>query len=293
MNTMVRRTPASLPGESKALARKSKVLPMRSALSMLVALLGLLLVPFLPLSPESATLRADTVYLTNGSAIDGVVLGKHEGMVILQIGNLGKMEIPEKEIVTIEKNARTGPVNPERGDSKKEKPIEKPGEGESGEKEGSGKKSGSGGSDEKKEIDPELKKEIEQLVYDLTRQRSTVRTRAESKLIAIGDDAVPFVRTVAGHASEQTRIAAFRILKKHPQSASSEVAIGALTDANRFVRKLAWETLQEISGENWVFPWDDSATDRERESAKVRWTDWWKKEQARLEEEAARKKDRD
>ena len=80
---------------------------------------------------------------------------------------------------------------------------------------------------------------------------------------------------------------AFRILKKTPLVESTEAAIVGLTDDERFVRKLAWETLQEITGENWVFPWDDSASDREREKAKVKWDAWWQVEKARLEKEAA------
>lgn len=233
-----------------------------------------------------ATTFADTVYLRNGSSIDGVVLGKHEGQVIIQIGNLGRMEIPEKDVETIEKNARTGPVNPDRGEKRKDdsvKELEK-----KKDREGKANK-GVREATVEDTIPKELEKEIQELVYDLTRQRSSTRTRAERKLSEIGKPAVSYVRAVTTHASDLTRIAAFRILKKTPLVESTEAAIVGLTDEERFVRKLAWETLQEITGENWVFPWDDSASDREREKAKVKWDAWWQVEKARLEKEAAEK----
>ena len=235
----------------------------------------------------SASLSADTVYLRNGSSIDGVVLGKHEGQVLIQIGNLGKMEIPEKDVLTIERNARTGPVNPERGEKKKDDSVKKL------EKQKNDKKKSKPEDDEEDEIDPELEKEIETLVYDLTRQRSSVRTRAERKLSNIGKPAVSYVRPLTTHASELTRIASFRILKKYPQFDSAEAALVGLSDSQRFVRKLAWETLQEITGENWVYPWDDSAGDREREQAKTRWVQWWQDEKERREKEAAKKAAKD
>ncbi len=238
----------------------------------------------------SAASWADTVYLRNGSSIDGVVLGKHEGQVIMQIGNLGRMEIPEKDVQTIEKNARTGPINPDRGEKRRDNPV---GDLEKKNEREAEAKKGSRGLTVEDAISPELEKEIKELVYDLTRQRSATRTRAERKLADIGKPAVSYVRAVTTHASELTRIAAFRILKKTPVVESTEAAIVGLTDEVRFVRKLSWETLQEITGENWVFPWDDSATDRERDQAKIKWTEWWKVEKARLEKEAEKKAARD
>ncbi len=66
---------------------------------------------------------ADTVYLKNGSAIDGTVLGTHEGVVILRIGNVGRIELPENEIENIEKNDRTGYVDPGRRKKSKRERI--------------------------------------------------------------------------------------------------------------------------------------------------------------------------
>ncbi len=237
----------------------------------------------------ATAVRADTIYLRNGSTIDGLVLGKHEGHVILQIGNLGKMEIPEKDVEAVEKNARTGPINPDRGERKKKDDDANP----VGEREKRHRDDGSESDEEEGgEIDPELEQEIQELVFDLTRQRATARTRAEKKLITMGKVVVPFVLPVATNPSELTRIAVFRILKKNPDVQACDASIAALGDEARFVRKLAWETLQEITGESWVFPWDDSATNRERDTATERWSGWWSAEKARIEKEEAKKKDR-
>jgi len=195
--------------------------------------------------------RGDTVYLRNGSTIDGVVLGKHEGHVILQIGNLGKMEIPEKDVLTIEKNARTGPINPDRSEKRVEKlnPVEQRQKKRDGEEAEDGAETDDEDG-EKDEIDPELEKEIQELVYDLTRDRASIRTRAEKRLAEIGEDAVPYVLPVATNPSELTRIAVFRILKQNPDVQATDAAIVGLQDSERFVRKLAWETLQEITGQS-------------------------------------------
>ena len=255
-----------------------------SPLWQVVPLLVLALLAF-----TGSGVHGDTVYLKNGSSIDGVFIGKHEGHVILQIGNLGKMEFPEEEVLTIEKNARTGPVNRKRNEKKSEEnPLEKLDELKK-----SRKKPEEKSSQEALPIDPGLESEIQALVYDLTRQRSTKRHRAEKKLAAIGKPVIPYLLPVTSHPSELTRIAAFRILKKYPDFSAAEASLQGLTDSNRFARKLAWETLQEISGKRWIFPWDDSASPRDRQRAKVRWLDWWSEEKARIEQVKSKQENRD
>jgi len=128
-----------------------------SPLWQVVPLLVLALLAF-----TGSGVHGDTVYLKNGSSIDGVFIGKHEGHVILQIGNLGKMEFPEEEVLTIEKNARTGPVNRKRNEKKSEEnPLEKLDELKK-----SRKKPEEKSSQEALPIDPELESEIQALVYD-------------------------------------------------------------------------------------------------------------------------------
>ena len=130
----------------------------------------------------SAPLVADTVYLRNGSAIDGIQLGTHEGFLIVQIGNLGKIRIPEKQILSVEKNNRTGYVDPNKGKDKADQDIKQPtvpGLRDDLEKKAlrtSSREPGTSQTDTR-ELDPELVKQVKGWVYDLTRERSTHRAR--------------------------------------------------------------------------------------------------------------------
>lgn len=67
--------------------------------------LALLPLPVLLLFP---TLRGDTVFLKNGNWIDGIVRARNEKIVEIEIGRIGKVEIPLEDVHEIEKNKRTG-----------------------------------------------------------------------------------------------------------------------------------------------------------------------------------------
>ncbi|HVR74766.1 MAG TPA: hypothetical protein VMT52_10560 [Planctomycetota bacterium] len=67
--------------------------------------LALLLFPVIPLFPA---LRGDTVFLKNGNWIDGIVRARNEKIVEIEIGRIGKVEIPLEDVHEIEKNKRTG-----------------------------------------------------------------------------------------------------------------------------------------------------------------------------------------
>ncbi|MEO2148753.1 MAG: hypothetical protein ABGY15_01060, partial [bacterium] len=54
-------------------------------------------------------LKGDTVLLVNGSRIDGLVLDQDQKRLVLQIGGLGTMQIPNSTVRSIEKNRRIGP----------------------------------------------------------------------------------------------------------------------------------------------------------------------------------------
>ncbi len=244
-----------------------------------------------------ALLHADTVYLKNGSAIDCTVLGTHEGMVILRIGNVGRIEISEKEIENIEKNDRTGYVDPKKGVAAPAETITKqsPNEDNDPDEDGASEKSaedGGGGEDAdvegpggKVEIDADLEKQIKQWATDLTRQKTNYRVRAERNLIEAGPAVVPYVLPLARHPFVRTRVAVYRILKKHGGAEVIEACLLGLEDEDRFVRQLAWQTLKQVSGKSYPFPWDDeTATDEERHRAIERWQRWWQGEKERTEE---------
>ena len=128
-----------------------------------VALLLLLVAGASGLTP---VLHGDTIYLKNGSSIDGTVRGTHDGMVILRIGNVGRIEIAETEIENIERNDRTGYVDPGRAKGQLGKePIIGPADSDPAEESGDGgdekdgAEAGDGSGDEP--VDEELEKEIE------------------------------------------------------------------------------------------------------------------------------------
>jgi hypothetical protein len=230
-----------------------------------------------------SALQADTVYLKNGSSIDGTVLGTHEGVVILRIGNVGRTEIPEKDIENIEKNDRTGYVDPGRATARKNEKINKADE------EAEDEEQPRRLDESEPEIDPDVEKEIKELAEDLTRQKTTYRVRAERKLAAMGPVVVPYLVKFSRHPFVRTRVAVYRLLKKHGTFDAARSCIEGLEDEDRFVRQLAWQALKKISGKSWRFPWDDeTATDRQRERAAKRWRVWFEREQERLavEEEA-------
>lgn len=248
---------------------------------------ALLFGALLTAAPVGGTAHADTVHLINGSTIDCMVIGKRDDVVVLMIGNLGRMTIPEKDIKRIEKNARTGYVSSERGTSSKPKE----GGGFSDKK--TSKKSPLPISTEAMAVTtgPELTQEerqsVQDWVYDLTRQDARKRTRAERKLREFGPRTIPYVLPAAQHQSDWTRAAAFRIFKAVGDVRVADSCVAGLGDQNRWVRKLAWETLSKISKRDYYFPWDDSATPAERDRAATRWAKWWELEKRKLEEAAA------
>jgi hypothetical protein len=56
----------------------------------------------------AGTAFADTVYLKNGNWIDGTVRSRSQKTVEVEIGTIGKVEIPADDVHLIEKNGRTG-----------------------------------------------------------------------------------------------------------------------------------------------------------------------------------------
>jgi len=237
------------------------------------------------------SLHADTVTLKNGAKIDGMVTGRHEGYVILSIGNVGTMKLLETEIAKIEKNARTGYLDPERS-GKKAKQLPKVG-GDSKKAEEAGKKKE---SDTKKgavgkvvELSPEQSKRIKTLANELTKQKTTKRTRAERQLLAFGDAALPEVIKLSKHPFMRTRAAVFRILKASRDFQIVQPCLEGLRDENEFVRKLAWEAIKNVSKKRYSFPWDSKSAIK-RQKAIAKWEKWVEREEQQRREAAEKLK---
>lgn len=90
-------------------------------------------------------LLGDTVYLTNGASIDGMVTGRHEGYIIVSVGNVGTMKISVDEVKTIEKNSRTGYLDPTRGKKPSDIKLPTPPKGPEGQPASGTPKSSEGG----------------------------------------------------------------------------------------------------------------------------------------------------
>lgn len=243
--------------------------------------------------------RGDTVFLKNGAYIDGMVRARSDVSVEIEIGKLGKIEIPVEEIYEIEKNNRTGDEMLAKRQSKEEleriERLTREGkrkaredelslEGEKDSKfapEETGVETATDATEEE-EIDPELKAKIEELVADLQRQKTRYRTRAERHLRAVGAPAVPFLLPLATSESDLTRISVFRLLSEFGNEKAVQVCIAALLDANEYVRDYANKTLRRVTGEDFGF--QPQASPRWREVSQEKWQKWWDDEQKALEE---------
>jgi HEAT repeat protein len=281
----------------------------------------------------------DTVFLKNGAWIDGKVTLKTNTFVELQIGTIGKIQLPVEDIHSIEKNARTGrdsatpyvepkgpsellakdkekkaaekkaaDKKPEAKDAKAAvKPREKPAVEEkkkpepaakaeeksdgddSGEKAGEEKAGGhdaaKAGEDSPagKSIDPDLKKRIQDLIADLSREKSRNRVQAERHLEAIGPPAIPFLLPLARSENELVRTAVMRLFHSFGDQQVIDAAIQGLLDENEYVRDFANKALKRITGED--FGYQSGAFPKRREIAYQKWVKWWEAEKKTMEEE--------
>lgn len=267
--------------------------------------------------------RADTVYLKNGAYIDGIVTARSELLLTITIGEIGKLEVSMDDVLRVEKNSRGGwrayvPVdqrelpdvvqkkNAGRGEVDEDGADGEGDEGEGGDDPDDPGSSPDGGSsdsaedgddgdgdegegDEKEEdIDPELKAKIEKLIYDLQRQKTKHRRRAERKLRRIGAPAVPFLLPLVTRGGDLTRITALRLVSEHAAERDPEVVevcLKALSDDNYFVRDYGVKTLRRLTGQEFGF--DPRAGTRTRRRAVLKWESWWEKEKEKPEDDGA------
>ncbi len=242
---------------------------------------------------------ADTLYLKNGAAIDGIVTGRHDGNIVLNIGNVGTIKIPIPEVERVEKNARTGYLDPNRGKKESrpkllpevEKAEEEQKRAEKDKKDGSDKDKSKSKAETTDKLDPEVEKKIRELAFELTRQRTQNRVRAERKLREYGDLALPELLKLTDHEFVRTRAAVFRLFSETKDFRVVDPSVRALEDSDRFVRKLAWETLKNVSGKKYSFPWDGS--ERQRLAAGKKWVDWYLEEKEAREKAAQAKADKE
>jgi len=243
---------------------------------------GRLMSPWLLLLFISTALEADTVQLTNGSSIDGTVLVDGKERLVLQIGDLGTMEIRRSDVVSVLKNHLVGH---KRTDS----PVQAP-----------AKRDKKVAPDKQKrpvlplplappkvdlppeipELNPKRRAEVELWVFELQRQRSTSRTRAERYLGQVGPGVIPHLLPVARSPFDLARISALRILIKTPHFKAAGVALKGLQADNQWVRKLSWQLVVKISGVKGPFSWQDQESARKRSVQLRRWQQWFQHQES-------------
>jgi hypothetical protein len=260
-------------------------------------------------------LEADTVFLKNGSLIDGIVTHRDQDSILLQIGSIGKLEIPLAEVYLIEKNKRIGGellkssvdvegkielVKGVKGSDsadgaskkaaskdapaavKKPKPAAETPGGDSEEVDESSPLTDDPVADDEKKVDADLKERIDALVVDLESENRKFRIRAERHLKAIGRPAIPSLIPLAKSKKDLTRVAVMRLFHGFGDERVIGVCLEGLNDINEYVRDHSNRALVRITGEDFGF--QSNAPPRRREQAQAKWLKWWTDEQKALDE---------
>ena len=118
-------------------------------------------------------------------------------------------------------------------------------------------------------LDNETILEIQHHVYELGRQRTRNRTRAENALRRFGARALPYLQAAAIHPFELTRRAVQRLVRDIGDLRGVPYAIDALTDRDLFVRRHAHEALRSIIGPGIAY--DPAAPASRRRAAQRRY----------------------
>jgi hypothetical protein len=217
--------------------------------------------------PERIETR-QLVTLKNGRKIRGTVVpGPQSEPLVVDVGSMGRLHIPRDRIASVEdaagqieipaeaKEAPPAPPAPPEAESK-EQPAPLP----------RGTVS----------VDPQLRAEIHENIYDLSRWRSRNRVRAENNLKAIGAPAIPFLEGVARDPFELTRRAVMRIVREVGDPAGIPIAIEGLLDPDDYVRATAGEALRRMTRRS--FGYNPYGPEPERLDGYRRWRDWWENE---------------
>ncbi len=241
--------------------------------------------------------HADTIWLKNGRKLHGTIIKEDKKEVTIEIiskGTKGTIIVKQEEIVKIEKNDKEGPVilPPSKTDAgtqkpDKKKPGDEPQSPDATPPEESEKK------EEEEPLDPELRKKIEEFVWQLGHRKRGWRGKARAELAKTGKPAVPFlIKAVESGRNSKARWGAAQVLGNIGDKRATEPLIKHLRDSDQFVRKHSAEALRKITTQNFGF--DPEGSIQSRDEAASKWEEWWKKkkeeEKKRKEAEEAAKK---
>jgi hypothetical protein len=223
-------------------------------------------------SPAGRTIKTThLVVLANGQKIRGNLASKpDENPVKIDLPGIGWLTIPRARVSKVEESAGEIAIP--------ESPPEPPPQASKTEGDQKPETPGTEGSTtppapEVVRVPPEIRAEIEEAVYDLTRWRSRDRVRAERRLVDIGAVAIPFIQAVAHDPFDLTRRAAMRIVRDIGSQDGIPIAIEGLLDEDRFVRETAAEALRRMTGLDLGYR-PDASVERRLESYR-RWVAWW------------------
>lgn len=238
-------------------------------------------------------LLGDTVFLINGTTIDGIIQARHKTNIELQIGKIGRIYIDVEAIASIEKNDRDGSINHKNlsmeGKRKDVAELE-----DAVAKALADKKKENQADQETQDVDlpkaylkksdvpADVAEEVKKLLYDLQRSKSRYRVRAERKLLALGEPCVPFLKDVAGHENPLVRSSVLRILEKTGNRSAIPVCLEMLADENEFVREQAAKALKAMTGEK--LPFQADAPEKVYSRQADAWHEWYRKDLEREEE---------
>jgi hypothetical protein len=231
----------------------------------------------------------DTIHLTNGRKLHGKVEKENDKEVVISIGKKQTITVKRDQVKWIEYNTRTGPdvAPPSTSDNWPPKPEGKATEPPKAEEKGEEKKAaGPATKEEEKPLDPELKKKIETLIYQLGHREVGFRASARTELSGIGEPAVPMlIDALQGGRNSWTKQGAAQVLGTIGDKRATEPLVKQLRNDDKWVRKESAEALRKVTGQN--FGYDPEAEPAAREDATRKWEDWWKKQKEEEEKKKA------
>lgn len=257
---------------------------------------------------EAATSIPTThkLHLRNGRTLQGDLLDEADnGAIRVRVGNLGVMTFPKREVLRVEEVEGSYELPAPAGEGDAAEPMEVEPEGEdtlpedayqrlkrevrneilrelldAAVEEKLGGLAPAASTSEQldlaltADLDREEILEIQALVYDLGRDRTTNRTRAERKLKEMGAIVLPYLKPLINHPADLTRRAVQRIVRDLRDVRGTPLAIEAMNDPDTFVRKFAGEALRVLIP-NPPVAYHDNAPPRRRQASQHAYREYW------------------
>jgi len=209
------------------------------------------------------------LHLRNGRTLQGDLLEEADnGAIRVRVGNLGVMTFPKRKVLRVEEveGAYQLPAPTGEGDAAVEERL-----GDAAPASSTGEQLDLALT---ANLDREEILEIQTLVYDLGRNRTTNRTRAEKKLKEKGAIVLPYLKPLINHPADLTRRAVQRIVRDLRDVRGTPLAIEAMNDPDHFVRQFAGEALRVLIPSPPV-PYHDNAPPRRRQASQHAYREYW------------------